>query len=70
MIKVPIAIMKIAGSLKNIAAKLSGHETDFTTKMISRLIRNRTLSSTKAIRQLGYQITHHLKKVFNKLFII
>jgi len=57
LIKVPIVIMKIGGGLKNIVAKLIGHETDFTPKMISRLVRNRTLSSTKATLQLGYQIT-------------
>ena len=57
LFRLPLSVMKIAGGLKNIAAKIIGHEPDFTPKMLSRLLRNRTLSSNKAIRQLGYQIT-------------
>lgn len=57
LVKLPIGLMKFAGSLKNIIAKLVGHEPDFTPRMISRLVKDRTLSCNKAMRQLGYQIT-------------
>jgi len=57
LVKIPIGIMRIAGGLKNIASKLIGQEPDFTPRMISRLIKDRTLSSNKAIRQLGYRVT-------------
>lgn len=57
LIQLPIAVMKAGGVLKNIAAKIIGQKTDFTPKILSRLVRNRTLSSKKAMQQLGYQIT-------------
>jgi nucleoside-diphosphate-sugar epimerase len=57
LVRLPVSILKIGGSLNNIAAKIFRHEPAFTPKMISRLLKNRTLSSNKATRQLGYSIT-------------
>jgi nucleoside-diphosphate-sugar epimerase len=57
LIELPVKMVQIASGIRNIAARFIGTPTDLTPKILSRLLKNRTLSSNKAIRQLGYRVT-------------
>jgi nucleoside-diphosphate-sugar epimerase len=72
LISVPGYLMKAAAGLTSATAKVTGRSTQFTPRIVSRLLQQRAVSSDKAVQQLGYQITpfpqamsqtiHHLKK--------
>lgn len=55
--RIPVWLMQGAGYLQLLFYHLTGKEPEFTPGILNRLFRNAALSSEKAKRELGYQIT-------------
>jgi len=55
--RIPVWLMQGAGYLQLLSYHLTGKEPEFTPGILNRLFRNAALSSEKAKKELGYQIT-------------
>lgn len=57
VIKIPVPVLMLWSFFHMAFHKLTGKETQVSPNIIKRILKNRTLSSDKAVKQLGYSIT-------------
>lgn len=57
IIKIPVSLLMIWSFFHMLIFKISGKETQISPAIIKRILKDRALSSDKAVKQLGYSIT-------------
>ena len=57
VVKIPVPLLMIWSFFHMLIHRIMGKETSISPLIIKRILKNRALSSEKAIRQLGYSIT-------------